>query len=753
LPDGGEQVRIKESDLDATLQTAEAQLSGLPRDQRLLLTGIKARIISRPRERARLECDLKLEALDRLLKNALGGPTEVKLEASTDWENPELVGVQLKSALMKLSAAARLEKDRLVLTGEPAVLDYELRPALMEELGNGDALASPALLKLRIARFEAPLAEFDPARIVAKATADVARLDLRGARGGADVRIDDLALTAELGKDLLLKGSGRVAGAGQPFDLQARLDGWGTGALDRSAPARVRATLQRFPLSLLGSLPGVDPATAVAFGKEAFLKLDADLPAKTGSGADTRRHASIQVRTQHLDLTADCEIAKEIVLTRPAIGSCRLSPEAWATLVGPQMKLRRPAKVEIRLDGFRISPEFDWKSLALNATATVGTLSLRDAPSGATLDFQGLRLAARSTRLGESMRIDLAGSSDTRAGPGRVEGWLQVSNLAAGAADPSFATDGELRLDNVPFGPLDQLLDLNGYGVAVIGPEVSVDANWQMRKGRGPAQLKIRSSRAKADVSARLTKEGLRLDEPVEAELVLTNELGELVLPKLGPLFRGIESASQPVRMRIEPKGFLVPLQRMDIRRVQVAAVRVDIGKVVLNNQWLTEVLLAVTRAKGEDKATKAWFTPLELEMKDGVIRYRKRLDLLTQETMHLSSWGEVDLGRNRVNLVFAFMADALRHHLRVSRAKDGDALRVPIRGTIDDPKIKLDAALADLAKIQLREKALAKIKDPFVAAISQGILDGLFDKTLRGKKMPEASVLPLPWKELPQDR
>jgi hypothetical protein len=748
LPASGEPFRIRESDLDVTLETADANLSGLPRDQRVQLRKVKARITSRPGDRARLDCSLQLEPKDRLLTNALGGPTEVKLEASSDWEDAELAAVQLQSALLKLSATGRLENERFVLTGEPALVDYELRPALMREFGEGETLASPAMLKLSIARLELPLAEFDPARIVAKATADVARLALRGARGGADVRIDNLALTAELGRDLVLAGSGRVAGAAQPFDLQARLDGWGTGALDRSTPARVQATLQRFPLSLLGSLPGVDPETAVLLGREADLMLDADFPAKTGSGAETRREASVHVRTQHLDLTADCEIAEEVVLTRPAVGRCTLTPEAWAKLAGPQLKLRRPAEVAVRLDTFRISPAFDWETLALKGTATVAQLSLRDAQSGAALEFRDLRLATDSPRVGRSLRVDLSGRSEASTGPGRVDGRLQVSNLAAGTSDRSFATDGELRLDQVPFGPLDQMLDLNGYGVAVIGPTVSVDANWQMRKGTGPAQLKVRSNRARADVAARLTKEGLRLDKPVEAELALTKELGELVLPKLGPLFRGVESTSGPVRMWIDSKGFLVPLQRMDIRRVQVGTARVDIGQVVLNNKWLTEVLFAVTRAKGEGERTNAWFTPLELEMKNGVVRYSKRLDLLTQETMHLSSWGEVDLGRNRINLVFAFMADALRHHLHVSRAREGDALRVPIRGTIDDPKIKLDAALADLAKIQLREKALAKIKDPLVAALSRGILEGLFDKTLRGEKMPEASVHPLPWRE-----
>jgi hypothetical protein len=98
-------------------------------------------------------------------------------------------------------------------------------------------------------------------------------------------------------------------------------------------------------------------------------------------------------------------------------------------------------------------------------------------------------------------------------------------------------------------------------------------------------------------------------------------------------------------------------------------------------------------------------------------------------------------------------MPDALCHHLGVSRAKDGDALRIPIRGTIDEPKLVLGNALRDLAKIQLREKAIARIDDPFGRAIAEAVLENLFAKSLRGGAVPPATVDPLPWTKQEEER
>jgi len=305
---------------------------------------------------------------------------------------------------------------------------------------------------------------------------------------------------------------------------------------------------------------------------------------------------------------------------------------------------------------------------------------------------------------------------------------------------------GNVDLDRVPAWLLDRLFVLDEYARTVLGPTATAKANWNIQRGSGPLHVRVDAPRAKASVDARLTPAGVRLDQDLTADLTLTQELGALVLPRLGPFFRGLESAEHPVRVRIPPEGFLLPLARFDIRKVKVPAVTLDIGRAVFNNAWLTDVLQLVTKARAEGGLTSAWFTPLDLELTNGVIRYRHRVDLLTQEKMHLASWGEVDLGQNRLDLTLAFMPDALRHHLHVRRARDSDALRIPIRGTIDQPKLVLGNTLADLARIQLREKAIAEIKEPFARALAEGVLESLFSRSLRGGAIPPPTANPLPW-------
>ena len=55
-------------------------------------------------------------------------------------------------------------------------------------------------------------------------------------------------------------------------------------------------------------------------------------------------------------------------------------------------------------------------------------------------------------------------------------------------------------------------------------------------------------------------------------------------------------------------------------------------------------------------------------------------------------------------------MTDSLRKHLGVKKARDGDTLQIPITGTLDEPKVRLDSALAGLANVRAKAEAVDKI-------------------------------------------
>ncbi|MHC4550913.1 MAG: hypothetical protein ACYTEZ_19330 [Planctomycetota bacterium] len=741
---------------EARLRAEALVVSGLVPNETVRIDDLSARLLCRPEAAFDLTCRLAGTRPRTGLDRTLGGPLDVRLEGQVDLDEAraETLRLQLESALLRLRAAARVDQDRrLVLADGPAVLDYRVPPGL----GGETQLAAPAPLRVEVRRLEVPLAGFDRSAIAARAEVVLPAATLR-----SGARFEDVRLTAEVGKDLAVDGGGKVTrpGPARAFTLRARVSDWTAGATSW------RAHVEHLPVALVEALAGEEGLVAL-IGEEASVELRAD---RDEGGTYATR---CTVRTARLTLDAEGSVGETVALARPATARWTLTPAAWARIAAAPA-LAGPATLEARIERLGLSAgrdrRFDWAGLALRAVVSIPEAALRNPRGKDEANLRQMQVTAATDERTGALEVRCDGRVEGPETPGRVDAtlrleeparllghvladrrWAQVLELppprraATGVRDSVFG-DGELHLESVPVWILDGLLDLEEHGVAVLGAHATATVRAELKGGNGPVRITVRSPQAQGEARALLTPRGLTLAEPLAAELKPSKELGKLVLPKLGPFFRGLESAEQPISLRVPAKGFLLPLDPFDLRQVQVPSATVDVGRVVLNNLWLTDILKTVTRTWAPGKRTTAWFTPLELEFRDGVIRYGRRLDLLSEETMHLACWGEVDLARNRVDLTFAFMAEALRKHLRIRRARDGDTLRIPIRGTVDQPKVEYGHVLGDLAKIQLREKALAQIGDPLGRMIAERALEGVFRGVLRGGAVPAASADPLPW-------
>jgi hypothetical protein len=678
---------------------------------------------------------------DPLLRKGLAPPLLLRLEGESNLERLptiERLRMQLEGALVKLHGTARLEDGTRLVVTEPAVADYELRPGVLERL----ELAAPVRLHVEVPQMEVPLAKLRVRAILGRAEITAPRVALR------EATLADIKLSVVNGEEVTIEGGGRITRPGQPrpFAVAARYR-------DRESwDARVA----NLSLHLVEALAGGE-GLVEAFGEEATFEI-----AREPKAAWCRVHAP------NLEFDAEGPLTDAIELSKPATLRWTMTPAAWQ---GGDFGLRAPAVVGARIERFRLP--FDesfqpaWERLALQVDLRIPTLELQDLRGNRPLAVRQVQVKASTA--GDTLRAVVSGRLNGGRAHGEVEleeaarlaghsarrgSWAAVLGLPEPRGELRKAVTGRGRLDFIrfPVWLLDRLFVLDEYAQTVLGPTADATATWRVDRGDGPLRVRVDAPRAKASAQARLTPDGVRLDKEMTADLTLTQELGALVLPKLGPFFRGLESAEHPVRVRIPPKGFLLPLEQFDISKVTVSTATIDIGRAVFNNAWLTNALQLVTRSRAPGGLTSAWFTPLDLEIKDGVIRYRKRVDLLTQDKMHLASWGWVDLGKDRVDVTFAFMPDALRHHLGVSRARDGDALRIPVRGTIAKPELKLGNTLAGLAKIQLRDKAIAEINEPFARAIAEAVLEKAFSKSLRGGFVPPPTVDPLPWKKLEEE-
>ena len=253
----------------------------------------------------------------------------------------------------------------------------------------------------------------------------------------------------------------------------------------------------------------------------------------------------------------------------------------------------------------------------------------------------------------------------------------------------------------------------------------------------------LRSGNLDATIAGQLTRRSIVLRRPVTAKLVHSKALGDKVLPKLGPLFQGIVSTEAPIRIVVPQKGFEVP-RPFELGKVVVPHAMLDIGKVTMSNQMLIRVVKQLARSSVADQ-TSAWFTPAEVSLRGGVIRYSRRLDVMLDGIYHFSTWGKADLGRGRLDMVLGIMPDTLRRILKVKGIGRGDTLHVKVTGPLAKPRVELGRVVTDLALIRGKDDALRNL--PALARpFAEAALKKLLGKTFQGPPPLPATVDPLPW-------
>jgi hypothetical protein len=278
---------------------------------------------------------------------------------------------------------------------------------------------------------------------------------------------------------------------------------------------------------------------------------------------------------------------------------------------------------------------------------------------------------------------------------------------------------------------LDTVLDMDGYLSAVLGKVAGAKLGFALTRGQGPIDVTLSSGNLEAAVAAKLTRRTLLLRRDLTAQLTHSRALGDKVLPKLGPFFQGIEKTEAPIRVVIGAKGFAVP-REFDLKKVNMPRAMVDVGKVTMRNQKLVTVIKRIAQSRVTDR-TVAWFTPVEVTLRRGVLRYTKRLDLLVERRFHFSNWGRVNLNTERVDMTLGVMPDTLKVVLDIRGVANTDTMRLEVKGRMDDPDIDIARAAADLAAIRAKDDALRNLPE-LARPIAEAALKKLLRKTLSAR-------------------
>ena len=258
---------------------------------------------------------------------------------------------------------------------------------------------------------------------------------------------------------------------------------------------------------------------------------------------------------------------------------------------------------------------------------------------------------------------------------------------------------------------------------SLLGPTFNLNGFVRREEGKGTLQLDVIASYLKTHINGFFTDQAVTLQEPLIATFLPTP-------PLLSPQIE----MQNPVTLRIEPKGVSCPLP-FSLENLEIAEATLDLGRVQCQAGKVLAAIESLLKAKRLSKTT-CWFTPVQWRIHKGILELG-RVDALLASAIHLCAWGKVHLIRNQIDMTLGLPADTLHQFFGIAHLPPNYVLKVPVRGTIEDPEFVTGPAIAKIAALVAAGQIPKK-----------GVLGGiaeLFSSPKEEKNVPPAKH-PFPW-------
>jgi hypothetical protein len=256
----------------------------------------------------------------------------------------------------------------------------------------------------------------------------------------------------------------------------------------------------------------------------------------------------------------------------------------------------------------------------------------------------------------------------------------------------------ELDVKEFPLALFDQKLDL------LLGPTVDLLGTISLNEGNGSLDLALTSANLQTHIQGNLTDQGLTLVSPLNAKLHLTPEMSQMLLKDANPLFvTGISSLS-PVNLQISPENSFFPYP-FSLQKLQVGKATLDLGKVKCKNGESLQTIVSLLKADrlSDSSEMTRWFSPFAFQIDQGILT-AGRLDALLADSIHICTWGQINLLNDQLNMVLGIPGDTLRSAFGLSELSDDKVLIIDIKGTTSHPEINKGAAAAKIAALIAKE-------------------------------------------------
>lgn len=653
-----------------------------------------------------------------------------------------------------LSAALTLQSNQQVQLTQPIEVRYTLTPDIWRHLTRATEvplLDEPALISLSVAPFGYNLNTNQWRQLPLHAALTLPKAQFSTSlkpelnQFRADITIapnEELAI-------IQWQGSTKVEGT-QSGSIGGELRLHGTQNL-ADATLEGNIQLNTIPMSLIEALTN-RPNLTTLLGPA----LSVDISGQFDHLAAMKGRFSALIKSDLLKAQGSFAIDSALSLAegRPAMLNWTLSPKAFEIF---KQRWELPFTLLAPIDFASTLKTLSWPlpgrtvdlgqaAIAFNATLPLAQIDLGDdkvSLSHLALDLEALSLL-------QPLEVRLKGRlipSDTSS---KINGEGMVAVSAAidgpitpdGRHNPQAAVTLEGKLTQVSIPAVARLAtgneSLAHQLTSAFGQHLSGQVTGQLKDKHGSYACELRTDLAELSCAGNIRANTLTLTQPLKASLQVSPAFGADVLATLNPLLKTAVRAEQPATLQIASEGFSWPLWPFDLQKIAIGRCELNLGRLWLRRQGALTALLALFRNPPllNEFELQAWTTPIYFSIAKGHFDYQ-RTDILLGRSLHVATWGGVDLITANVRATLGIPGAAIKALLSSESIDEKAWLLLPIRGTGSDAGI-------DWKQAALRLTALAVPKE------SLGTLGSLIDKAVVGlsAKAPPPTTTPFPWEQ-----
>lgn len=760
--------------LDAQLKMTSVSLANVADIGGFRLNDFSVRLSADPKMHPELIASFSLQpdaqsALSHIIGNKASFKTAASLGRGINGKlSANVFNLQVVSDIARLDLSGEIREGSHLILSSPAMLSYTFTAAGLQTMG----VAADAYLF----KHGAPLEMTIDSLHIPLSLKDLSMLKMSGKLKITDFQLmqkvqqdRSLAVIDNINASWSIDGSeklitahfsgitrlGENQAAGKINGLVAINEWMKNGALDfNQASMNLNVSANKLPVELVSALSGEYDLVPILGNA-----LDLSFEANASLASSEEGTLSIDINSENMSGSLDLMLGDIIRLNpkRPAEFTLKLTPQGYSSFRrrinkndAGNFTLAETAIAKLKLHSLSLPRSQSFIQSGIEVDFSVDSLIGLDARTQNTIALQSVQGHLVSKNLVQNIDFNLnAKGYNQESGP---TGWNMSGSLEKG-----FLSDGSINredlsltfnatIEALPLPLLCQFICLDP-GLkqkieALLGQKINAAIKARLQRMNGPVYADVKGQNGRFLVDGYLNEGTMTLNQDLTAQIAVSPELSEYVFRDLIPVLNGMLSADHPISLTIGKDGFSLPLRNPSATTITFRQASLEMGKVRFSGQSQIAKVLSLLTPDASD--LQVWLTPAYFSLNQGFLKL-ERVDMLISDRYPIIAWGDVDMGKDRVNMVIGLTGAAISKAFSVPGIGNSYVLQLPLKGRLNNPSIDKTRAVARLSALVAHNQG-----GPHGAVIGT-VLDIATGGLTEGH-VPPPTTNPLPWSNLLKD-